>query len=176
MAATGDLEGAAALLTAMEAHDRVSQDSMRWTIAFWWDPPKVGLQKIRALSREQPPQIQACFEAYLEGLIARQGRPARGLPASCDVLDDANWRVRMLARQGDIDGAYAGLKDPIPGGPLVLYYPEMRGVRTDPRFWPLARRIGLADYWVRSGHWPDFCAEPGLPYDCRQMARATSGT
>jgi hypothetical protein len=30
---------------------------------------------------------------------------------------------------------------------------------------PLAAKIGLVDYWEQSGKWPDFCAEPGLPYD-----------
>jgi len=34
----------------------------------------------------------------------------------------------------------------------------------------LAARIGLADYWRATGQWPDFCAEPGLPYDCRAEA------
>jgi hypothetical protein len=80
----------------------------------------------------------------------------------------------MLAREGDVDGAFAELKPPVPGGLVMLYYPEMKAVRADPRFWPLARKVGLVDYWTKSGRWPDFCAEPGLPYDCRRMAAATS--
>jgi hypothetical protein len=31
----------------------------------------------------------------------------------------------------------------------------------------LAARLRLVDYWRTSGHWPDFCSEPELPYDCR---------
>jgi hypothetical protein len=54
----------------------------------------------------------------------------------------------------------------------VLFYPTMKAFRADPRFIPLTRRLGLLDYWSRSGHWPDFCAEPGLPYDCRQAGQA----
>jgi len=34
----------------------------------------------------------------------------------------------------------------------------------------LAARVGLVDYWRTSGHWPDFCFEPGLPYDCKAEA------
>jgi hypothetical protein len=34
----------------------------------------------------------------------------------------------------------------------------------------LAARLGLVDYWRSSGHWPDFCADPGLPYDCKAEA------
>jgi hypothetical protein len=39
-------------------------------------------------------------------------------------------------------------------------------MRRDARFLPLVRRIGLLDYWARTGAWPDFCREPGLPYRC----------
>ena len=172
MAAGGDVPGAEAELSKMEAHDRVSQRGMRWTIAFWWDQPETALQKMRALSGDDTPKPQACFETYLRELGARRANRVRGLPASCDLHVDRNWRVRMLAREGDIDGAYAELGGPVPGGPLVLYYPEMGPARADPRFWPLAKRVGLVDYWVKSGHWPDFCAEPGLPYDCKAAARA----
>ena len=43
-------------------------------------------------------------------------------------------------------------------------------MRRDPRFMPLVQRLGLVDYWRSSGHWPDFCSEPGLPYDCKAVA------
>lgn len=175
-AAQGDLGGAEAVLARMESHDRVSQDGMRWTIAFWWDDARVALGKIRALANPDTPQPQACYEAYLQTLIARGAQPLRGLPPSCDDRVDPNWRARMLAREGDIDGAFAALKGRFPGGPIALYYPEMAGVRADPRFWPLVNRIGLVDYWRRSNHWPDFCSDRSLPYDCRKMAAATSGT
>jgi hypothetical protein len=78
----------------------------------------------------------------------------------------------MLAREGDVDGAFAELNGKIPGGPVLFYYPEMRPMRQDPRFWAIAQRIGLVDYWRKSGHWPDFCAEPGM--DCRTAAAASS--
>ena len=31
-------------------------------------------------------------------------------------------------------------------------------------------RWGQFDYWRKSGHWPDFCFEPGLAYDCKVEA------
>jgi hypothetical protein len=43
-------------------------------------------------------------------------------------------------------------------------------MRRDPRFMPLAARFGLPQYWLASGEWPDFCSEPGLPYDCKAEA------
>jgi hypothetical protein len=36
----------------------------------------------------------------------------------------------------------------------------------------LAARIGLVDYWSATGKWPDFCAAPDRPYDCKAVARA----
>jgi len=32
----------------------------------------------------------------------------------------------------------------------------------------LAKRVGLLDYWEKSGKWPDYCAEPDMPYDCKK--------
>lgn len=51
-----------------------------------------------------------------------------------------------------------------------LFLPDTDSLRRDPRFMALAARFGLVDYWRRTGHWPDFCSDPKLPYDCRQVA------
>lgn len=48
-----------------------------------------------------------------------------------------------------------------------LFTPNPTQFRRDPRFMQLATHIGPTDYWRKSGKWPDFCAEPGLPYSCR---------
>jgi hypothetical protein len=34
----------------------------------------------------------------------------------------------------------------------------------------LAKRVGLVDYWQKSGRWPDFCADAELKYDCKKEA------
>ena len=52
----------------------------------------------------------------------------------------------------------------------LLFRPWMTNVRRDPRFMGLAKRVGLLDYWEKSGKWPDFCAEPDMPYDCKKEA------
>ncbi len=51
-----------------------------------------------------------------------------------------------------------------------LFFTLTAPLRRDPRFMQLAARLGLVDYWRSSGHWPDFCADPGLPYNCRTEA------
>jgi adenylate cyclase len=53
---------------------------------------------------------------------------------------------------------------------LVLFAPSTAAMRRDPRFMTLAGQMGLVDFWRASGIWPDFCGEPGLPYDCKAQA------
>jgi tetratricopeptide (TPR) repeat protein len=51
-----------------------------------------------------------------------------------------------------------------------MFDPEAAPLRRDPRFMALAARFGLVDYWRRTGNWPDFCRDPGLPFSCIQEA------
>ena len=52
----------------------------------------------------------------------------------------------------------------------VLFRPAMRDVWRDPRSMAAAARLGILHYWKATGNWPDFCADPTLPYDCRKEA------
>ena len=52
----------------------------------------------------------------------------------------------------------------------VVFRPALKNFRHDRRFLEFARRAGLLDYWRKSGQWPDFCSDPGLPYDCKAEA------
>jgi hypothetical protein len=54
--------------------------------------------------------------------------------------------------------------------PPYLFLPTTAPMRSGPKFMPLARKLGLIDYWRSTGQWPDFGSEPGLPYDCRREA------
>jgi DNA-binding winged helix-turn-helix (wHTH) protein/TolB-like protein len=85
-------------------------------------------------------------------------------------------RVLLLYRLGLVDDAFqladrwaqGGMTRP--SAPAFLFYPGVAPMRRDPRFMALAARLGLVDYWRSTGKWPDFCAEPGLPYDCKKEA------
>lgn len=169
LAASGDLAAAEGELERLERRDRLSQDEARDVIAFWWADPSVALTRLHAPGVRRSPGELACLTTYLKRLDTARKARVRGLPASCETLDP-NWRVRMLARQGDVDGAFAAMGGRMPGGPLLLYYPEMSALRNDPRFWRLAKQVGLLGYWQASGRWPDFCAAPGQ--DCPGGAAA----
>lgn len=52
----------------------------------------------------------------------------------------------------------------------VLFRPPLREMWHDPRFMRVARAFGLLKYWLESDTWPEFCADPDLPYDCKAEA------
>ena len=83
--------------------------------------------------------------------------------------------IGWLSTLGFVDDAVALMHywDPNPAGlqPNVwMFGPLTNNLRRDPRFMEVAARIKLVNYWQTSGHWPDYCSEPGLPYDCKAEA------
>jgi TolB-like protein/DNA-binding winged helix-turn-helix (wHTH) protein len=64
---------------------------------------------------------------------------------------------------------------PLPGSifPGVLFGP-WSSFNRNPRFMQLCQRLGLCDYWVQSGRWPD-CAGH-LPYDFKGEAQRVCGS
>lgn len=139
-------------------------------IELWWAPPAeaLALWRERAKGPHASP-FAGCAVAWLEARVA-----GAALPPACAGLDPEN-QLRILGGEGDVDAAYAVLNRMRAAGPFnssVLFERRMAAVRADPRFMPLARDLGLLDYWRSSGHWPDFCLAPDRPYDC---ARAAAG-
>jgi hypothetical protein len=87
--------------------------------------------------------------------------------------------LTLLTMLGDLDGAFAQaqLYKPVPpSAPPYLFQPATAAMRSDPRFMQVAAKLGLVDYWRSTGKWPDFCSEPGLPYDCRAAAKTLTPT
>src|SRR5262249_34979587 len=88
----------------------------------------------------------------------------------------AKWSAVLdLAYLGLLDDAFALAEkythyDDVQYTFDFLFFPTAAPLRQDARFIGLTTRIGLVDYWTKSGHWPDFCSAPNLPYDCRAEA------
>ena len=61
-------------------------------------------------------------------------------------------------------------KEEIPFFADVLFRPPMKELWHDPRFIQIGKALGLLGYWRASDAWPDFCADPDLPYDCKEEA------
>ena len=74
--------------------------------------------------------------------------------------EDELFNVMMTwPRPGD----FARLED-------AWFRPPLKTFRENPRFMRVAARSPLLKYWQSTGTWPDFCEEPGLPYDCKKEA------
>jgi hypothetical protein len=90
---------------------------------------------------------------------------ARTMPRAIGIL------IQTLGEFGRNDQAYARLLNGSAWDPTfvnqAIFRPGLRAFRRDVRMMQVAKKSGLADYWVKSGKWPDFCSEPDLPYDCR---------
>lgn len=93
--------------------------------------------------------------------------------------DVAGVAIQALAQFHRADDVFQWLaKVPTPqlaDAAYILFRPYFADVRRDRRFMTVAKRIGLVDYWRQSGRWPDFCSEPGLPYDCKSEAAKLAG-
>ncbi|GAC1569099.1 MAG: hypothetical protein NVS3B27_12830 [Novosphingobium sp.] len=87
-------------------------------------------------------------------------------------------QVQLLALLGHIDAAYqlAGRLPSSTMGNVGWFRKGLKPFRADRRFMALAARFGLAQIWLKSGMWPDFCSEKGFPYDCRTAALAALRT
>lgn len=172
----GDLDTARRVLKELERSDPQLARQIGWLVAITYEEPEQALARLRALGPEVAPNTGAyvCNVTFLEELPGRIARRAHGLPAACDIAPPSR-RAQMLAREGDIDGAFAEADRALSSPDVFaafLFFASTKSLRSDPRFMALAAKAGLTDYWRKSGHWPDFCAEPGLPYDCKAVAAA----
>jgi hypothetical protein len=108
---------------------------------------------------------------------ARAGAIKKVTDATAAGSISAGQALTLLAMLGDLDGAFAQaeLYAPAdPSEPPYLFLPNSAAMRSDPRFMQLATKLGLVVYWRTTGHWPDFCADPGLPYNCQTEANRIS--
>ena len=76
----------------------------------------------------------------------------------------------LLSMLNDVDGAFEQAQEYEPSDPRwgpFLFLRPTQAMRFDPRFMPLAVKLGFAAYWRSTGQWPDFCSTPNLPYNCK---------
>jgi TolB-like protein len=135
----------------------------------------------------RPPYIAATqLSPWRAAIIAKRSRdPAEMHAAAAAVRQAADTgampaqdALGLCAMLGDLDCAFAEADRFYAGSAETsfLFAGASSPMRRDRRFMALAAKIGLVDYWRSSGHWPDFCAQPGLPYDCKtEAAHLTKG-
>jgi len=176
---SGDVAAAKEMVRQMETLDPGSAFGAKWILASYWEPPDEALADLKNMPATGiDPRSYVCVQKYLAELPGRLAAKARGLPQECEHVS-AVRRAVMLIREGDVDGAY-GLVDSSKAVDAeflgFLYGPATKAFWRDPRFMAFADRFGLVDYWMNSGHWPDFCTDPGAPYDCQAVAASVRAT
>lgn len=131
---------------------------------------------------EQTPSSVSRTTAECYGLLVQVGKSRKPFDASIAAdaftkgkcsAGGASDPTAYLALVGRVDEAFAlaqrAAQDAM-SSPAFLFMPATEGMRRDRRFMPLAAKFGLVRYWRSSGKWPDFCSNPGLPYDCKAEA------
>jgi adenylate cyclase len=132
-----------------------------------------GLPFIRAKRDASPARIDA-WRSGLEAHVRKTGwvDVSRLVYAAQLRLVDEAYAAADAARLGP-----AGNPDDIMGPDgyrtALLFQASMPELRNDPRFPRLCARLGLAEFWLASGKWPDCAAE--VPYDFQAACEQARG-
>jgi TolB-like protein/Tfp pilus assembly protein PilF len=158
----------------------------RWTEALalfradTYRPIALGDDEVRAWTAALSAMASGDAAAKRNAAHLLAAIPAK--PSSASMPPHENYspglRIAMLAILGDQDAAFAQaatyLKTDSFADSSFLFWPGLADFRRDRRFFPFVSGIGLTTYWQRTGNWPDFCAAPGLGYDCKAEAARAS--
>lgn len=141
--------------------------------------PDEGVRIIESLRVANPaltPQSQL-WRRYFDSLQCHCQTSVAGqaiLQALRDGAIEKGLAFPALARLGEIDMAFAAARQPERGNRFYyrrfLFTATTAPMRRQARFIDLAAELGLVEFWRASGKWPEYCDDPGLPYDCRMEA------
>jgi TolB-like protein len=131
--------------------------------------------KIREAQTMDPPsqnpalgELRAAAEKALASGSPTDRQRVRQIGAKLPTdASAARFVIPWSAAAGDVDTAFRFAETQSPGYPTTgiidfLFIPQTESMRADPRFFALAKRYRLAQFWQSTGRWPDFCAGPRL--------------
>jgi len=150
---------AKAFLRDWAAVDRLLDPSARVPLREFQD----GIAFIRAKRNPTPENIGGIRSA-LEAHFGKTGSVDVSrlvYAAHLGLVADA-YRTAEIARLGPL-GTADDLMGPDGYRPALLFHAGMPELRNDPRFVPLCARLGLVEFWLATGKWPDCVDE--VPYD-----------
>lgn len=115
-------------------------------------------------------------------LFAIEARQSRRPVQAGEILANCESRAALppellLGLWGHVEEALTALRRNLPRyaavprfGPRLLFFPGLEKLRADPRFIEALVPLGIPQYWLGTGRFPDFCETERLPYDCRKAA------
>ncbi len=184
MLQSGDVESARDIAAQL---DEISPDDpglwlLHLRVAFWSGAYDDALALIDApASQIRSTRARQCWRYAADAMraapetVARAGAVRQVVDCSASGDLPTAQALMEFSQLGMLDEAFALARerfgDEQRGGEDVLFGDATRPMRADARFMPLMRDLGLLGYWRLSGHWPDFCREPSLPYRCQAEAQ-----
>ena len=156
-----------------------STDQARYLYYFRYGDPKVALRMPQAQGGAAG--VRYLLEARIDPSPANVDRLVKFMNARRDKLgaDAGSDRIAYYTVAMGAFHQHDELFDTLMHWPkpdeLALigsayFRPELQEFRKEPRFLQVMKRAKLLDYWRTSGHWPDFCFEADMPYDCKKEA------
>jgi tetratricopeptide (TPR) repeat protein len=125
--------------------------------------------------RIQDPDYLAAHRARMMASLEDEGRVSLRDLVRLHALGRTDEAFDFVERASFADRFDRGARPAVEvWAPGIIFISSNRGMIEDPRFARLCAKLGLVDYWVATGRWPD-CADRGvLAYDfkveCRQLA------
>jgi len=133
---------------------------------------------------DEDPASKKRLDRLLERLVAVEaaGDTATDTALSRDVIDAADeglilhtYAALLLAATGFEAPVFDLVQDRLNVDDLyirsALFRPAFAQLRADPGVMQWFDTGTQLEYWMASGRWPDFCDDPGLPYECREAAQ-----
>jgi TolB-like protein len=118
--------------------------------------------------RTLDPRYQARYLAFMRTTLEKTGYAPTNLLGSLYTLGLTEETFELIEQS-----SYEFVFDPDgfspSGNRASLFHFQDRRMQADPRFVGLCAKLGLCDYWVETGRWPD-CADD-VPYDFRAESR-----
>jgi TolB-like protein len=161
---------AKAFLEDWAAVDRMLDPSAKLPLREFQD----GVAFIQA-KRNPTPENIAGIRTALDAHFERTGSVdvSRLVYAAHLGLVDEAYRTAEVARLGP-RGTADDIMGPDGYRTALLFHTGMPELRNDPRFVPLCARLGLVEFWLATGKWPD-CADE-VPYDFKAACESARHT
>ena len=186
LAAAGDTNGALAEVAEVERlwPGSTSAIEARYRLHLRYGDPREALRLIQSRAIDMPvvPVHRAFLEARVDPSPKKVDRAISLIRTVYRERPDAIYNyaqtlaqfgrthelVNLLLKTRDTDALALSTE--------TLFRPAFRKLHKDARILKVAERVGLLDYWIRSGEWPDYCYSAELPYDCKlEAAKIRSG-
>lgn len=140
-----------------------------------------GVGKLLPDNPQDPERLMNLLTRLVE--MAEKGEPSsdESLPAEfIEAADDGlilhYYVALLLGAAGVMEPVNQLVLDRLKVDDLyfrgALFRPAFRQLRADPRTLEWFDIGTQLDYWLETEQWPDFCADPSLPYDCAEAAMA----